>query len=331
MTGKARQMRPKADVLGVTIQKMVAYPNSFELIMGAKKDPVFGAVIMVGMGGTAAELFRDRALGLPPLNETLARRMLESLKSWPLLRGYRGKPPANIDRLIEIIMRFSYLVADYPEIKELDVNPLLATPEDVIALDARVVVDRELAVRPARPYAHLAIRPYPEEYVTQRKLKDGTSVILRPIKPEDEPMWHDLVRSCSTETIWFRFQYLFKQTTHEMATRYCFIDYDRELGIVAELEEDGQRKLVGVGRMVADVDRETAEYAVIVADRWQGRGLGGLLTDYCLEVAKTWSVKRLVAETTMDNTRALATFRNRGFEIDAQQEEDVVLVRKEVG
>ena len=148
---------------------------------------------MVGMGGTAAEVFRDRALGLPPLNESLARRMLESLKSWPLLQGYRGKPGANIDRLIEILMRFSYLVADYPEIKELDVNPLLVTPDDVIALDARVVVDRELVVHSVRPYAHLAIRPYPEEFVTERKLKDGTPVILRPIKPEDEPMWHDLL------------------------------------------------------------------------------------------------------------------------------------------
>jgi len=330
MTGKARQMRPDAKVVGVTIQKMVTYPHSFELIMGTKKDPVFGAVIMVGMGGTTAELFRDRALAMPPLSETLARRMLERLRSWPLLQGYRGKPGANIDRLIEIIMRFSYLVADYPEIKELDVNPLLVTPEDVIALDARVVVDRELVVRPVRRYAHLAIRPYPEEYVTERELKDGTAVILRPIKPEDEPMWHDLVRSCSTETIWFRFQYLFKQTTHDMATRYCFIDYDRELGIVAEVEEAGERRLIGVGRLVADVDHETAEYAVIVADRWQGHGLGGLLTDYCLEVAKTWSVKRLVAETTRDNTRALATFRTRGFQIDAEQEEDVVLVRKEV-
>ncbi len=330
MTGKAGQMRPDAKVLGVTIQEMVTYPHSFELILGTKKDPVFGSVIMVGMGGTTAELFRDRALALPPLSETLARRTLGSLKSWPLLQGYRGKPGANIERLIEIIMRFSYLVADYPEIKELDINPLLVTPEDAIALDARVVVDRELVVRPVRPYAHLAIRPYPEEYVSGRKLKDGTPVILRPIKPEDEPMWHDLVRSCSTETIWFRFQYLFKQTTHDMATRYCFIDYDRELGIVAELEEEGQRKLVGVGRMVADMDHETAEYAVIVADRWQGHGLGGLLTDYCLEVAKTWSVKRLVAETTRDNTRALATFRTRGFEIDAEQEEDVVLVSKEV-
>ncbi len=202
---------------------------------------------MVGMGGVAAEVFQDRALGLPPLNEALARRMLESLKSWPLLQGYRGKPGANIDKLIEVIMRFSYLVADYPEIKELDINPLLVTPEDVVALDARVVIDRDIVVRTVRPYAHLAIRPYPEEYVTERKMKDGTNVILRPIKPEDEPMWHELLGSCSTQSIWFRFSYLFKQTTHEMATRYCFIDYDRELGIVAEVEEEGQRKLIGVG------------------------------------------------------------------------------------
>jgi acetyltransferase len=329
MTARAKEMRPEAQIIGATVQKMVTYPHSFELIMGAKKDPVFGSVIMVGMGGTAAEVFRDRALGLPPLSESLARNMLESLKSWPLLQGYRGGPGVNIDRLIEIIMRFSYLVADYPEIKELDINPLLCTPEHVIALDARIVVDRDLVGRAVRPYCHLAIRPYPEEYVTERTLKDGAPVVLRPIKPEDEPMWHDLVAACSTETIWFRFRYLFKQTTHEMATRFCFTDYDRELGIVAEVEEEGKRKLIGVGRLVADVNHETAEYGVIVADSYQGHGLGGLLTDYSLDVAKRWGVKRLMAETTKNNIRALALFRNRGFELD-DREEDVVLVSKDV-
>lgn len=328
IVGRAAEMRPDAQIIGATVQQMVTYPTSYELILGTKKDPVFGAVIMVGMGGTAAELFRDRALALPPLNESLARRSLESLKSWPLLRGYRGKPGANIDRLIEILMRFSYLVADYPEIKELDVNPLLVTPTDVIALDARVVIDRELTGHAVRRYSHLAIRPYPEEFVTERKLKDGTPVILRPIKPEDEPMWHDLLASCSTQTLWFRFSYLFKQTTHEMASRYCFVDYDREIGIVAETEEDGERKLIAVGRLVADVNHETAEYAVIVVDRWHGKGVGGLLTDYSLEVAKRWGVKRIVAETSKDNARMLATFRNRGFVLNQEAEQDVVLVSK---
>jgi len=333
---RARQMRPDAEIAGVTVQKMMTYPNSFELILGTMKDPVFGPVIMVGMGGIAAEVFQDRALGLPPLNDVLTRRMLESLKSWPLLRGYRGKPGANIDRLIEIIMRFSYLVADYPEIKELDINPLLVTPEDVIALDARVVVDLQspgfsLACRGTRRYSHLAIQPYPEEYVTQRKLEDGTAIALRPIKPEDEPLWHELLAGCSTQSRWFRFNYLFKQTTHEMASRYCFIDYDRELAIVAEVEEKGQRKLIGIGRLVADVDHQTAEYAVIVVDRWQGRGLGGMLTDYCLELAKKWGVKQVVAEIAKDNSRMLATFRNRGFEIHSPMGQDVAMATKVLG
>jgi acetyltransferase len=326
----ASEKRPDAQIIGVTVQKMVKYPVSHELILGTKKDPVFGAVIMVGMGGIAAELFRDRALALPPLNESLARRAIESLKSWPLLRGYRGRPGANIDRLIEILMRFSYLVADYPEIKELDVNPLLVTPQDVLALDARVVVDREMMVHSVRPYSHLAIRPYPEEFVTRRNLKDGTPVCLRPIKPEDEPLWHDLLASCSTQTLWFRFSYLFKQTTHEMASRYCFVDYDREIGIVAEAEENGERKLIGVGRLVADVNHDTAEFAVIVVDRWHGKGVGSTLTDYCLEVAKRWGVKRIVAETSKDNARMLAAFRNRGFTLNGAAEQDVVLASKAV-
>ncbi|MEI8373055.1 MAG: GNAT family N-acetyltransferase [Planctomycetota bacterium] len=330
MTERAKKALQDAVILGVTVQKMIVIPNAFELIMGMKKDPIFGAVILVGMGGTSAEVFQDRALALPPLNETLARRALESLKSWPLLRGYRGKPAANIDRLIEILMRFSYLIADYPEIQEMDVNPLLVTPDDVIALDARVVVDRNMAVHPGRKYAHLAIRPYPEEYVTERELKDGTSMILRPIKPEDEPMWHKLLGNCSKESIRFRFSSLIKQTTHEMATRYCFIDYDRELAIVAEIEEDGQRKLAGVGRLVADAEHEVAEYAVIVGDQWQGRGLGGTLTDYCLEVAKRWGVKRLAAEVSKNNTRMLSTFSDRGFSLNEEQEGDVVLVSKEL-
>jgi acetyltransferase len=285
---------------------------------------------MVGMGGTAAELFRDRALALPPLNESLARRMLRSLKSWPLLKGYRGKPGVNLDRLIEILMRFSYLVADYPEIKELDVNPLVVTPEDVIGLDARVVVDKTLTSRTVRPYSHLAIRPYPEEYVRSRTLKDGTPVVLRPIKPEDEPMWHDLLGSCSTESMRSRFGYLFKQSTHEMATRYCFIDYDREIGIVAEVMEEGERRLISVGRLVADANHDAAEYAVIVVDRWHGHGLGGKMTEYCLEVAKNWGVKQVVAETSKQNARMLATFRSLGFEERRDLDDDVVFVKKDV-
>lgn len=324
----AKDKRPDADVEGVTVQKMVSSPVGQELIVGARRDAVFGMVLLVGAGGTATELFQDRALELPPLTERLARRMIESLKSWPLLKGYRGRPPLNIDRLIEVLMRLSYLVADYPEIKELDVNPLLVTPSDVVALDARVILDRKMILKPPRPFSHLAIRPYPEELIRPAKLKEGTDVLLRPIKPEDEPLWHALLTGCSKESIWFRFRHLFKQTTHEMATRFCFIDYDREIGIVAEVEEDGERKLLGVGRLVADADHTNAEYAVLVADAYQGKGLGALLTDYCLEICKEWGINTVVAETAPENHRMLGIFEHRGFAFNFATANDVVLGHK---
>jgi acetyltransferase len=327
----ARQQRPDAHVEGVTVQRMVTSPVGHELIVGAKRDRVFGAVLLVGTGGTAAELFRDRALELPPLSERLSRRMLESLLSWPLLKGYRGRPAANIDRLIEVLMRLSYLVADYPEISELDVNPLLVTPHDVIALDARIILDHQMILNPPRAYSHLAIRPYPDHYARTISLKDGTKILLRPIKPEDEPRWHDLLASCSQESIWYRFRYLFKQTTHEMATRFCFIDYDREIAIVAEIDDGPDRKLVGVGRLVADADHTNADYAVLVADAWQGRGLGSLLTDYCLEICSSWGIDTVVVETTPGNDRMINVFAHRGFDLDRSLSSDVVLGRKQLG
>ena len=247
---------------------------------------------------------------------------------WPLLQGYRGRPEVNVDRLIEILMRFSYLVADYPEIKELDVNPLLVTPDEIVALDARVILDHDAILNPPRRYSHLAIRPYPEEYTRTAKLKDGTRVTLRPIKPEDEPMWHDLLASCSQESIWLRFRYLFKQTTHEMATRFCFIDYDREIAIVAETEEEEARKLIGVGRLVVDADRTDAEYAVLVADANQKVGLGSLLTDYCLEICGDWGIKTVVAEMAPENHRMIGLLEHRGFTLDPTVASDVVLARK---
>jgi len=323
----AKQNDSDARIEGVTVQRMVSAPRSCEMIVGAKRDPVFGTVLMAGAGGTLAELFSDRALELPPLSERLARRMLQSLRSWPLLVGYRGRPAMNIDRLLEILMRFSYLAADYPEIKELDVNPLLVTPHEVIALDARIVLDHETLVQPARAYSHLAIRPYPEEFTRKAKLKDGRPVLLRPIKPEDEPMWHDLLAACSRESLWFRFRYIFKETTHKMATRFCFIDYDREIAIVAEIEEGDARKLIGVGRLVAGADRRDAEYAVLVGDAWQQLGLGSALTDYCIEIAQQWGVHRVWAETTTSNRRMMTIFKHRDFTLGTP-EGDEVLVKK---
>ncbi|MCU0293115.1 MAG: GNAT family N-acetyltransferase [Thermoanaerobaculaceae bacterium] len=317
----AREARPEARIEGVTVQPMADARDGVELILGAKRDPVFGSVILAGLGGIAAEVLHDRALGLPPLNERLARRLLESLRSYPLLTGFRGRPPVDMDRLVETLIRLSYLVADLPQVRELDVNPLLVTPRGVLALDARVLVDPAPADAVVeRHYAHLALRPYPEEYVKQATLRDGTTVLLRPIRPEDEPMWLELLGSCSKETIYARFRYLFQWSSHQVATRYCFIDYDREVAIVAEVGDGSERRLVGVGRLVAEPDLASVEYAVLVTDAWQNRGLGQELTDYCLSIARSWGITRVTAQTSSDNLRVIAILGERGFTLENADE-----------
>lgn len=314
---------PQARVDGVLVQPMITEPG-IELILGAKKDPTFGAVMVVGIGGVTAELTRDRALGLPPLSERLARRMLESLRSWPLLEGYRGRPGVDLDRLIEVMMRVSYLVADYPQIKELDINPLLATASDAIALDARVVRDPDVVGEPPRPFPHLAIRPYPEELTRGATLDDGTDVVLRAIRPEDEPLWQELLSRCSPESLHARFGGAVKHITHQMATRYCFVDYDRQHAMVAEIQVDGAPVLIGVARLESSADPEWAEFAVLIGDPWQGHGLAELLTTTCLQIAGSIGLRRVVAETTSDNHRMLAILHRHGFVVEHGGQADVV-------
>jgi acetyltransferase len=326
----ARRLRPDAEVLGVTVQRMAVAVNGVELILGMKRDPVFGPAIMCGFGGVAAEVFQDTALGLPPLNERLARRMLQSLRVWPLLSGHRGRPGVNLDQMIEILLRFSYFVAHLPELSEVDINPLLATPEGTLALDARIILDRSAAVQSARPYSHLAIGPYPDEFVRHVRLADGAEILLRPIRPEDEPMWQTLLASCSEETLRLRFGYLFQTPTHQMAARFCFIDYDREMALVAEMKTTAGRQIVGVGRLIADADHQEAEFATLVGDPWQRRGVGSLLIDACLDLCRRWGIRRVSAETAPINGRMLGMFERRGFALDYSIAPDVVIVTKDL-
>ena len=323
------KLLPDIEIEGVTIQKMMDTKDAVELILGIKKDPVFGTVMLVGMGGITAELFEDKRLEFPPLNEQLAHQMLRSLKIYPLLTGYRGNKPKNIEKLIEVLIRISYLAADYPEIEELDINPLIVGPEDVMALDARIVVDEEMIGKETRDYEHLILRPYPERLIKKAKLRDGTDIILRPIKPEDEPLWLELLGSCSKESIYSRFRYDFYFDSHEVATQFCFIDYDREMAIVAEIEEKGRKKLIGVGRLIADPDVEITEYAVLITDAWQHRDLGQILTNYCLEIAEQVGIKKVVAETTKDNKAMISVFKKMGFTIN-YNEDTTVSVAKEM-
>lgn len=322
IVSSAAEHRPGARVDGVFVEPMVRATDGIELILGCKRDATFGAIVLVGLGGVSAELFRDFALELPPVNERLARRLLESLRAWPLLRGYRDRPGIDVDALVEAIVRFSYLVAEHPEVTEIDVNPLLATPRGVTALDARMVLRPEGLAAPA--YSHLAIRPYPEHYVHEDYLRDGTPVTYRPIKPEDEPMWHRLLSSCSEDSIRARFFSVIKEFTHEIASRFCFIDYEREMAIVAEVETAGRRELIAVGRLVADPDHEAAEFAILIGDDWQGLGLGSKLTAYCLQVAEQWGIDWIYATTLKGNVRMLAIFEEHGFTTRPDPEEGVV-------
>ncbi len=322
---------PGAIVEGITVQPMVNTAGSVEIILGIKRDPVFGTVILTGAGGVTAELYQDKSLGFPPLNERLARRMLEQLKIWPLLKGYRGSKPVDINKLLEAMIRLSYLAADYPEIKELDINPLLVAPDGLVAVDARIMTETGEDKKGKSKYNHLAIVPYPEEYVTvPMKIRD-TEIIMRPIKPEDEPLWFELLDSCSRESIYSRFNSFFHYSVHEVATRYCYIDYDREIAIVAETEEKGQKKIIGVGRLIADPEHETVEYAILVADKWQNMEIGSHLTDYCLEISKKWGLKKIIAQTTSDNHRIISMFKKRNFSLEHDKDTSTIFLEKEIG
>lgn len=270
MMRRIKVNRPDAEILGATVQKMVENID-YELILGARKDRDFGSIILFGMGGVGAEIFGDFSIGLPPLNQTLARRLMEDTRVHRMIQGYRGKSPADMRQLEEIIVRFSNLIVDFPEIAEIDVNPLAISAGKAYAVDARIVIDKN-AVRYPSPYSHLVITPYPTRYVMPWKLTDGMEVLLRPIRPEDEPLEHEMLTTLSEETLRGRFFQVIRNITHEMLIRYCNIDYDREMAIVGEVREGEKRKIIGIGRLIIEPDFEKGEFAVVVHDRYQGRG-----------------------------------------------------------
>lgn len=316
---RVREHKPDAVIQGVTIQSMVK-KNGNEVIVGAKTDPIFGPVVLFGMGGIGVEVFKDVSVGLPPLNRTLARRVVEETKVYQLLKGYRNMPPANLKLLEEIMVRFSQMLVDFPQIKEVDINPLFINEKEALALDARIAVDKDRATRRFEPHEHLVISPYPKKYETFWKLRDGRTVLLRPIKPEDEPMWLEMFQRFSEESIRYRFFQIISETPHEVRVRYCNIDYDREIAIVAELTENGQRKILGVVRLSIEPNGKTGEIAFIVADPWQQQGLGSKMLDYMLEICKDKKLETVYGIMLHDNVRAINLMKKMGFTI--QTEED---------
>mgnify|MGYP000188544642 CR=1 FL=1 len=313
MMENAKKGKPDARIEGISIQKMIT-DYDYELIVGAKKDPIFGPVIMFGLGGIAAEFFKDIGVGLPPLNQTLARRLLEQTKIYKLLsEGFRTRPPANLRLLDETLVRVSNLVVDFPEIKELDINPLVLSNDTAVALDARIILDEEAIQKGVEEHAHLIIAPYPTKYVQPWRCRDGRPVLLRPIRPEDEPLERELIAGLSKESSRFRFFQILKEITHVMLTRFCNIDYDREMAIIAEYTSNGKRRNVGVGRLIVEPGGETAEFAVVVADDFQGSGLGLKLSDMLIGVAQEKGLKSIYGIVLNDNKKMIGLSEKLGF------------------
>ena len=304
---------PKASISGVVIERMVHKP--FELLIGSRKDPLLGPIIAVGKGGIAVEVYRDTRLGLPPMNMALARRMIERTKIYPLLKGYRNRKGVDLDLLAFTLCKFAYLVMDFPEIQEIDINPFVMDDQQGVMLDAHVILDRNISRAQRKPYAHLVLPPYPGRYRRTIQAKSGQEIHLRPIRPEDEPMELEMVNRLSKESLYFRFFGYVPKMTHELMTRFTQIDYDREMAIIALIKKDGKEEMIGVVRIIADPWGEAAEYAILIADEWQGQRLGSQMTDYIIEIGREMKLKTIYATVLSSNKGMLTLFQRKGFDI----------------
>ncbi|MEI6669100.1 MAG: bifunctional acetate--CoA ligase family protein/GNAT family N-acetyltransferase [Acidobacteriota bacterium] len=289
--------------LGVTVQPMVQF-EGYELIVGCSVDAQFGPVLLVGAGGQLVEVFKDRSLALPPLTSTLARRMLERTQIYGALKGVRGRAPVDLAALDELLVRFSQLVVEQRYIKEIDINPLKVSADRFVALDARVVLHGADVKPEALP--RLAIRPYPRQYVRGAILKSGAAVTIRPIRPEDEPLMVTFHQGVSERSVYLRYFQMLKlgsRVTHERLTRICFIDYDREMALVAELRDPqtGEREIIGVARLHKIHGSNDGEFSILLVDRYQRQRLGSELMRRLIEIARGEGLSRIRADVLAEN------------------------------
>ncbi len=311
---------------GVTVQPMVKL-DGYELILGSSLDAQFGPVLLFGTGGQLVEVFKDRALGLPPLNTTLARRLMERTKIYTALKGVRGRKPVDLAGLEQIMVRFSHLVAEQRWVKEIDINPLLASEDRLVALDARVVVHGPDVTEDALP--KLAIRPYPSQYVGPWTLRDGTEVTIRPLRPEDEPLLVKFHTTLSEQSVYMRYFHMIalsQRVAHERLTRICYLDYDRELALVADHTnpETGEHQILGVGRLTKQPGSDEAQFAVLVADPVQRSGLGAELVRRLIDIGRKEKIRRITAEILPDNYAMQKISERLGFRLERDHAEGVV-------
>jgi len=310
---------------GVTVQPMIKL-DGYELIIGSSLDAQFGPVMLFGTGGQLVEVFKDRALALPPLNSTLARRMMEQTKIFKALKGVRGRKPVDIDALDELLVRFSQLIVEQRWIKEIDINPLLASPDRLLALDARVVMHGPEMKEEDLPES--AIRPYPVKMVTPWTMKDGNEVVIRPIRPEDEPLlitFHEKLSERSVYLRYFQPMKLTQRTSHERLTRICFIDYNREMALVAERKNEADEpELLAIGRLSKIHGRAEGEMAAVAIDAAQHKGLGTELYKRLIEVARAAKIKKLVSVMLPENREMRALCVKLGFKMYSNLEDNMI-------
>jgi acetyltransferase len=307
----AKKYDPNARINGVTIQPFINKPD-YEILLGAKRDPNFGPVILFGIGGIFTEILKDRALALPPMNRLLAHRLMQETKIYALLKGYRNRQPADLEQLEEIIIRLSQLLIDQPDISELDMNPVLVKDGQALTVDARILVSPIGTPSPQ----HLVISPYPQEYEFRQTVRENLDIFVRPVKPEDAPLFIELFNTLSPTSIYYRFFAPVSVLKPEMLARFTQIDYDREIALVAIQGNQHHEKLLAVARIIGDPDGKHGEFAVVVGDPWHGKGIGAILLQKCLDIAKSRGFEIIEGCVLRENKNMLALAKKLGFKVE---------------
>jgi acetyltransferase len=326
MANHIRNLNSQADFQGIAIQPKTQ-EKGHRLFVGSRKDPKFGVAILFGTAGTSTGSVTEISVGFPPLNQILARQILENSKDLQILQAIQNISSLQIKIVEQILVKISQLASDFPEILEIDTDPIVVTESTVFAENVSITIDRERIIREvADHHEHMIIAPYPRKYIAKRTLKNGAQVKLRPIKPEDEARFNELFKSLSEESIRFRFFETIKELSHDTLTRYCNLDYDKEIAIVAELENE--HKIIGAVRLVLDGDGKSGEFAIMVGDLWHGLGLGSKLMDHLVDIANDLKLETIYSYVTRANTKMVNMCTKKGFDIKALDEYTINMIKK---
>ncbi|SFL10303.1 acetyltransferase [Nitrosomonas aestuarii] len=323
LTATVQALCPNAKIEGVTIERMHHHPHGRELLVGVIRDPVFGPIISFGAGGTMVELLLDHAVAIPPLNDFIITDLINQTRISKLLGQFRNLPAVSIPAIRNVMRRLSEMVCELPRICELDINPLIADENDAVVLDVRVVVDAQAPM--LKPYGHMAIHPYPAHLQRQWQLADGTDIIIRPIRPEDAEIEQTFVHNLSLQSKYFRFMQSLYELTPQMLIRFTQIDYDRELAFIAVISEKHRETEIGVARYVTNPDIESCEFALVIADQWQQKGIGSRLLTCLIEAAQAKGFKTMEGEVLANNTSMLRLTKNLGFTSHISQDDPAII------